>query len=81
MMEGQTLPKAKYERVLAEDIQVGDRVARARTHGFLEVASVVVHAKSVVIRYANLNPADIRVAWRSGGMDRPQRHAKWWREV
>lgn len=68
------LAPMQYERVLAENIKPGDRVARARTHGFLEVESVTRHEKSVVIRY-------MTGGGRWGSMDRPRRTARWWKIV
>lgn len=73
----------EYERVTAEEIRAGDRVARARTHGFQEVQRVELHASAVSIYYVPKG-GDMhrnRRALVTGGKDRPRRTAKWWREV
>lgn len=59
-----------YERVEVGDIQVGDRIARARTHDFEQVAAISVGNTAAHI----LNAAGQTIA-------RPKLTAKWWREV
>lgn len=63
-----------YERILAEDIRPGDKVARARTHTFYEVSRVEHHPTSVSIYYVRGTGSGF------GGKDRPRRTAKWWVE-
>jgi hypothetical protein len=58
----------QYERVAAGDIQVGDRVARARTSPFVTVA--VIRHGSTAVRLLNEHGATIA---------RPQKTASWWR--
>ena len=58
----------KYERIRAEDIRPGDRVARARTRTFREVKGV------------SHFPRAVRISYQSSS-DRPRREALWWREV
>lgn len=60
----------QFERITADEIQAGDRVARARSHPFFEVSRVEHHEKAVWIYYAG-----------KLHRDRPQRVAKWWRQV
>lgn len=56
-------------RVLAGDIEVGDRVARSRSQEFLEVTRV----EPIVVT--------VRLHFADGSMDWPRREASWWREV
>ncbi|MGA2166267.1 MAG: hypothetical protein ABSH36_17625, partial [Solirubrobacteraceae bacterium] len=60
----------QYERVEAGQIQVGDRVARARTHPFVTVAAIR-HGRTAV-RLLNEHHATIA---------RPQKTASRWRIV
>lgn len=67
-LSGELDDDEQYERVAAGDIQVGDRVARARTHPFVRVAAVR-HGSSAV-RLLGEHGATIA---------RPQKTAPWWR--
>jgi hypothetical protein len=60
--------REEYERVEAGQIQVGDRVARTRTHPFVTVAAIR-HGRTAV-RLLNEHGATIA---------RPQKTASWWR--
>lgn len=59
----------QVERITADEIRAGDRVARSRGHTFRSVKRVELLNVAVRIHYAN------------GSTDRPQQTAKWWREV
>jgi hypothetical protein len=56
-----------YERIEAGQIQVGDRVARARNHQFFRVVGVSAGEKAV------------RLLCHDGGSVRPRKSALWWR--
>jgi hypothetical protein len=56
-----------YERIEAEQIQPGDRVARARTHPFQQVTAISTGPIAITLRFAGNDIA------------RPRRTAKWWR--
>ncbi len=56
-------------RVLAGDIEVGDRVARRRSQEFLEVVGL----RRLV--------ATVRLEFEDGSMDWPRMEASWWREL
>jgi hypothetical protein len=58
----------QYERVDAGDIQVGDHVARARTHTFVKVAAI--NRGNTAVRLLNEHGATIA---------RPLKTAAWWR--
>lgn len=60
---------AKYERVKAEDVEIGDKIARARTHTFREVLDKRVTAVAV------------RLTCDRGWMIRPRRDMMLWRET
>jgi hypothetical protein len=58
-----------HERITAEEIKPGDRVARSRNHQFATVAEV------------QFGPIAVRLLDRNGTtIARPRRTAKWWRE-
>lgn len=56
-----------YERVAAEDIKIGDVVARARTHRWRKVTEIALGPKSAVLRFEDNSRAV------------PRRAAAWWR--
>ncbi len=58
-----------YERIEASQIQVGDRVARARNHQFFRVVGVSAGEKAV------------RLLCHDGGSVRPRKTALWWRII
>lgn len=60
---------ASIERVSAGDIEVGDRVAVAPAHEFVEVLAVERLVVSVRLRYAD------------GCLAIPRAEARWWREL
>jgi hypothetical protein len=66
-MSDQTQPN--YERVKAEDVQVGDRIARARTHTFRMVIDKRVTTVAV------------RLFCDRGWVIRPRRDMMLWRET
>lgn len=57
-----------YERITAADIRPGDRIARARTHTFREVAEV------------RRGEVAVRLIYVGGSTDRPRQTAQWWKE-
>jgi hypothetical protein len=74
---------ALIERVTVDDIQVGDQVARARTHTFREVAYIHENPST---RWLTYGPDPRRIDARYNpegdvGRDRPRRTAQWWRIV
>ncbi len=59
-----------HERITAEEIKSGDRVARSRNHQFATVAQI------------QLGPVAVRLLDGNGTtIARPRRTAKWWRET
>lgn len=58
-----------YEEVRADQIRPGDRVNRARTRAFFEVATAEVHSTTVLITFTG------------GWTSRPQCSSIWWRQV
>ena len=69
----------EYERITADDIGIGDRVARAKTHEFEEVTEIVegpVARRLIGGRLPDRWSNDTRRT-----IARPRRTAKWWREV
>ncbi len=67
-LNGELDDSEQYEHIDAGDIQVGDRVARARTHPFVKVAAI--RHGSTAVRLLNEHGATIA---------RPQKTASWWR--
>lgn len=63
------MPETTHKRILAGDIRPGDRVARARTRPFFEVAAV------------RPGPVAVRLTYGDGTSDRPRQTALWWLEV
>lgn len=61
------MTSTQYERIEADDIQPGDRVARARSHPFQQVTARSTGPISITLRFAGKDIA------------RPRRTAKWWR--
>jgi hypothetical protein len=57
-----------YERITAGEIQIGDRVARSRTHHFDRVSGLAGGPVSVTLLDEN-----------GRILARPRRTAKWWR--
>jgi hypothetical protein len=58
------------QRITAEEIKPGDRVARSRNHQFATVAQI------------QLGPIAVRLLDRNGNtIARPRRIAKWWRQT
>lgn len=81
----------QHERITAEDVRVGDRIARTRTATFREVESIREGDTTRRFLYV---PTPREIAWHEehgypmgggsghvGGTDRPRRTAKWWREL
>jgi hypothetical protein len=60
------MTSTQYERIEAGDIQPGDRVARARSHPFQQVAATSVGPVSITLQFDR-------------DFARPHRTAKWWR--
>lgn len=58
-----------YEVIRARDIRPGDRVNRARTRAFFEVASVT---------RAN---GTVEVTFVTAGVSRPKENSIWWRQT
>jgi hypothetical protein len=59
-----------HERITAEEIKPGDRVARSRNHQFAIVAQIQLGPVAVRLLDGNDNT-----------IARPRRTAKWWRET
>lgn len=80
-----------YERITADDVRVGDRIARAKTRNFPRV--VAINEGDVSRRFALKYVGDDLPAWmsrdpsqlerygRDAGNIRPRRDARLWRLV
>jgi hypothetical protein len=90
-MEDTMTAETTYERITADDVKVGDRIARTRTEKFTTVDSIdegpIARRFSQTVPEKGSTWVEGRLEWRetgrmvAGTIMRPRRTAKLWREV
>lgn len=80
------MSERKWERILANDIEAGMEVARARTHEPVRVSSVKMGPVAITIHTLGINRVWTGTEYVTRGVRehvfaRPRRTAAWWRVI